>query len=480
MARRALSPLARARRQAARLALYLSLTVTLAVAWLLLDRGLVWLGRAPQVRTESARWAGVDFLSMPEVQLLQRYVSIDTTEPDGSEVVAARFLAAEFARRGIASQIEEMGDERANFWAILEGERREAIVLHHHIDVQPRVESELWVHPPFSGAVDGPWMYGRGVLDMKSIAVAQMLALFDLAASGRKPKYSVIFLGTSGEETGSDLGAAWFVRQHPELLARFAAVLTEGGVVEATSPSDIKYWGIEFAQRPVAELTFCHHDRQRLEALAADLRELAPLEAERLTPEVASFLRDYGPSREEPHLRRLLARPERLLEDPPSFAELSPFVQSLLRSELSLFPIQPAAGGGFELPVKILQLPGESLPTAVARLVPFELAAGVSWSWGRGPAAQTASPTEHPVYSSLLAAVRDRYPSARAGSYVSPWSISDARYFRSAGIPSYGFPAFPVVVTDTYTIGRPDEKMALSAYLEGVELYQAALARLAN
>src|ERR671926_340346 len=61
------------------------------------------------------------------------------------------------------------------------------------------VEGQSWQHPPFEGKnVDG-WIWGRGALDMKG-GVAMMLAAFLRAkAEGLTPPGDVLFLALSDE-----------------------------------------------------------------------------------------------------------------------------------------------------------------------------------------------------------------------------------------------------------------------------------------
>ena len=220
---------------------------------------------------------------------------------------------------------------------IVEGERREALVLHHHIDVDPVPDPSLWSHPPFGGQIDGPWIYGRGAFDMKSVGIAQ-LAIRDLALSGERPRRSVIFLATSSEEVGSELGMRWILLHRPELVQRFWAVLTEGGLVEARSGEDLKYWGIEFLQKRYLDVTVCDRDRARLEELRAQLiRAPHPREEIRLAPEVASFLRRYAATRDLDSLEQAVAEPERLLWDVAAYLDLPPYLRSMFRNELVPF-----------------------------------------------------------------------------------------------------------------------------------------------
>ena len=56
-----------------------------------------------------APWARIDY-PLPEVRLLQEYLRIDTSAPDGDEVAAARFLAARLAEVNIDSELIRLGN----------------------------------------------------------------------------------------------------------------------------------------------------------------------------------------------------------------------------------------------------------------------------------------------------------------------------------------------------------------------------------
>jgi acetylornithine deacetylase/succinyl-diaminopimelate desuccinylase-like protein len=220
--------LERRRRAISRIALYGSLAIagvigvlldTLASAPLLHPKEVVWRSRMEGVVDSEA------------VRLLQDYVRIDTSEKTGDVAEGARFLARVLEREGIEAHLEVLGSGDANLWAVLEGRRREAVVLHHHIDVSNVPDPSEWPFPPYEAAIDGPWMYGRGTFDMKSVAIAQLLAFLDLARSGETPARSVIFLATSSEETGSQLGTRWVLGEHPELVRRFDVVITSCGTL---------------------------------------------------------------------------------------------------------------------------------------------------------------------------------------------------------------------------------------------------------
>src|SRR5204863_6994132 len=71
--------------------------------------------------------------------VLADYLRINTTNPPGNEILAARFLKAILDREGIEAQIldtTELGPNRANLYARLRGNgSRQAIALVHHMRV---------------------------------------------------------------------------------------------------------------------------------------------------------------------------------------------------------------------------------------------------------------------------------------------------------------------------------------------------------
>jgi acetylornithine deacetylase/succinyl-diaminopimelate desuccinylase-like protein len=87
------------------------------------------------------------------VELLRRYLMIDTTNPPGNETAGARFLAEVLAAEGIASEQVESAPGRGNVVARLPGDGSlGGIVLHHHIDVV-YADRRYWTVDPFGGVI---------------------------------------------------------------------------------------------------------------------------------------------------------------------------------------------------------------------------------------------------------------------------------------------------------------------------------------
>jgi acetylornithine deacetylase/succinyl-diaminopimelate desuccinylase-like protein len=466
----------RAKRTAARIALYTSLVITLLLGGVFVG-GLRSLDSGAPI---DAGWRQAPYRNMEEVLRLQDYIRIDTTPQTGSELAGAQYLASILEREGIPTEVIDMGGRKANLIAVLEGARPEALILHNHIDVDPIREPEKWTFPPFSGHIEAPWIYGRGAFDMKSVAIAQLSALVKLKRAGIVPTRRVIFLATSGEETGSREGTAWLLRERADLLASSWGALTEGGVVEARGLDDIKYWGTETAQKRFVNLLACSPSQERLEALRADIRERGqPATELRLTPEVAEFLDAYAPSRDLPLHRELLADPASFLHDRERFARLAPYQQGLFRDEISAFPVEAAGeDGGYQLRITLGLLPDSDPDRAIELLLPSWLTHGVKLVRLPDDGPATASPTDHPIFQILTAVLETRYGDVTSGPYFQGRSTNDSRLFRRYGIPSYGFTPFLAFSTDTVGIGGNNEGIALPAYLGGVELYEDLLHRL--
>src|SRR4029453_10718256 len=111
------------------------------------------------------------------VDLLQRYLQIDTTVPPGNELKAATFYKDVLEREGIRVELDEFAPGRANLLATRPGNgKRRPLVLINHMAVVP-ADPARWKVPPFSGTRQDGLVWGRGSEDMKTEGILQLLAL---------------------------------------------------------------------------------------------------------------------------------------------------------------------------------------------------------------------------------------------------------------------------------------------------------------
>src|SRR5437762_4599964 len=165
--------------------------------------------------------------------LLSQYIRINTTNPPGNEIVAARWLAEVLRRDGIEAQIFEPAPGKANLYARLQGDgTARPLVLLNHMDVV-LASPEYWTVDPFGGVIKDGAVWGRGALDMKGEAIAQLMTLLVLKRAHVPLKRDIIFLATADEEIGAGVGAAWIIDHEADLVKDAEFLLNEGGLTRA-------------------------------------------------------------------------------------------------------------------------------------------------------------------------------------------------------------------------------------------------------
>ncbi len=100
-----------------------------------------------------------------------------------------------------------------------------------HQDVVPVVDAQSWDYPPFSGAIEEGYVWGRGSMDDKVSVMAILEAVEAMLTEGDKPACDVWLAFGHDEETGGVGGAAkmaaWLLSQG----LQFELVLDEGGMI---------------------------------------------------------------------------------------------------------------------------------------------------------------------------------------------------------------------------------------------------------
>jgi len=162
------------------------------------------------------------------VELLARYLKIDTTNPPGNEAKGVAFFAEILEKEEIAYKVYEASPGRSSISAVIPGSgRKGAVILLNHIDVVP-ARADEWRVDPFSGAIEDGFIYGRGALDMKGQGILELLAFLEVKRKGLAPCRDLIFLAVADEEAGGTNGVRYLLNHHGK---EFQAdlVINEGG-----------------------------------------------------------------------------------------------------------------------------------------------------------------------------------------------------------------------------------------------------------
>jgi acetylornithine deacetylase/succinyl-diaminopimelate desuccinylase-like protein len=269
-------------------------------------------------------------LGATAVELLQRLIRIDTTNPPGREREAQEMLRDELARAGFECVLVGREPERPNLVARLGGEAvGPTLCLLGHSDTVPADPSE-WSRDPWCGDVADGEVWGRGALDMKGQVAAEVAAGVALAASGWRPaRGELLIVVTADEETGAAYGAKWLCRERPELV-RSDLVVNEGGGV-ALARDGRRLYTVALGEKGVFRLTLRTRGRAGHGSLPRigdnALLKLAPL-LERLrtqpdyeaTPEGIAFLSAMLGERVAGDHDSLAAAVQRLAADDPASA----------------------------------------------------------------------------------------------------------------------------------------------------------------
>jgi acetylornithine deacetylase/succinyl-diaminopimelate desuccinylase-like protein len=432
-----------------------------------------------------------DALGDETVELLRRYLTIDTTNPPGNETAGARFLADVLAADGIASEQAESAPGRGNLVARLAGDGSlGGIVLHHHIDVV-YADRRYWTVDPFGGVVRDGYLYGRGAIDMKSTGILQLAALLALKRARVPLGRDLILLGTADEEAGSALGARFVAARHPGWLAGAEYALSElasiehnpgyraplgvivisektGLPVRLTARSEPGHGSMPWPDTAPHRLV---RALGRLLTAERPLRVLPEVQeyfrglAEALPPAEAAGYEDVTRSLQDPAFRaRFLANRYHAAMVRTTFAV------TMLRGSEKLNVIPPEAVA--ELDCRMLA--GDD-PRDILEWVRDVIAdERIEVTTVRDPKIPNLSPPDTELYKALADTLRARVP----GTVVTPAvmvAFTDSWVFRGMGLHAYGWSPFVLDDAEALRIHGNDERISLDNVRTGVRAYTEML-----
>jgi carboxypeptidase PM20D1 len=164
----------------------------------------------------------------------------DAAEDDRSAWEAQRaWLVATYPKFHALAAREVVGDGALIYTWTGSDPSLEPIILMAHQDVVPVAEDTLakWKAGPFSGAIQDGAVWGRGSVDDKGSLVSLMEAVEALAATGFKPRRTILIVSGNNEEVVRPTGGAQIIADTLKargVKAQF--VLDEGMVVVTDYP----------------------------------------------------------------------------------------------------------------------------------------------------------------------------------------------------------------------------------------------------
>jgi acetylornithine deacetylase/succinyl-diaminopimelate desuccinylase-like protein len=172
---------------------------------------------------------GIDLLHTRPVEILQKLIQFNTTNPPGDEAGCIEYIRGLLSGAGIESTILSKTPNRPNLVARIKGAGKAApILLYGHVDVVT-AENQKWEYPPFEGRLVDGFVWGRGALDMKG-GIAMLLAAFmRIKVQGVQPPGDIVLAILSDEEGDGAFGARFLVEEHAGLFKDIRYALGEFG-----------------------------------------------------------------------------------------------------------------------------------------------------------------------------------------------------------------------------------------------------------
>jgi acetylornithine deacetylase/succinyl-diaminopimelate desuccinylase-like protein len=438
-------------------------------------------------------------LANDAVGWLADLVRINTTNPPGNELAAAKYIAAILEKEGVKPEILELTPGRSALVARLRStamaDPSRSLLLVAHMDVVG-VDRSKWTVDPFGAVMKDGYLYGRGSMDDKGMLAANLAAFIALKRSTVHMNRDVIFLATDDEEGAGDASIKVLIAKYWDKFAAGFA-LNEGGSVVMKN-GKVQHVAVQASEKVMVNVkviaagTSGHASMPTKENavvhLAAAVAKIGTYSApvhltaivrryfEGLAPleddDIGKWMRSLDASDRGEHAQRVLS-------------DAKPQWNAMMRDTIS--PTMLAAGirpnvipAEAEATLNIRLLPGDTISALLGELaklvndpqVRFEVQVNA------GLAAPPSS-LESDLYATITRVAAQEFGGAPVLPYQSPWG-TDSGQLRLHNVQAYGLWPFPLTEEDLKRMHGDDERMPLASFAKGVEVLTKIVAEFAS
>lgn len=417
-------------------------------------------------RAAEPDWPAVEKRAL---DLLQKYVRIESVTPPSDTRGTAELFRAELERHGLTAKLYSSGPTgQTNLLVRIPGRDRskKPLLLLNHFDVVP-VDRKAWTMDPFGGEIKDGFVWGRGTLDMKGIGVQQLTALTLLKDLGITPARDIIMFVSADEEGGGQLGIQWMMKNHfDEIDAEF--VLDEGGLGtrDIFSPAKNLVFGISVGEKQMLWL------KLKAKGTAAHGSQPIPDNANMILLNAIQKALELPPTAKQ---NRVIAA---MLSNVGGLAS-NKFNNAIRSNTISLTTLTSGVGN----PVKVNVIPSAAEATLDCRLLPgvnadefvSEMKARindprVTIEPLSTPVDAGESPSDTTMFRVLETALKQHHPGAVVTPILVPFG-TDSVHLRKRRIAAYGFMPMIVDAATHATMHSDSERIPVDQFLKGLHIY---------
>lgn len=430
----------------------------------------------------------ISMISAEATGWLQGLLRINTTNPPGNELAAAKYVAGILQQNGIPAEIYESAPGRGILVARLSSsavpDPSRALLLMAHLDVVG-VDRSKWQVDPFGGVIQNGYLYGRGAIDDKSTVIANTAVLVALKRANIHLNRDVIMLAEGDEEQGGEFGMQFAIKNYWEKIAAGFAINEEGRVI--VKDGKVQYVGVQAAEKVPVNVTVIatgtsgHASVPLADNAVAHLAEAISKIAEyqtpfQLTPVTESYFEQLALAEDPDTAKwmRALDMSSRADLAERKISEASPIWNSMMRDTIS--PTMLTAGvranvipSEARATLNIRLLPGNTIEALLAKLrqavndpqIRFEADTSI------GESAPSSS-LDSDLYKTIQQVSNEQFPGAAVVPMMST-GATDSAFLRLRNVQAYGLLPFPLTEDDILRMHADNERIPVSSFQKGVE-----------
>jgi len=409
-----------------------------------------------------------DQINRSAVDLLQQYIRIESIDPPANTAEAANFIKRILEENGIPAQLYPSGPNgQTNLVARLAGRDRskKPLLLMNHLDVVP-VDRKAWKMDPFAAVIQNDEIWGRGTMDMKGIAIEQLMAFVTLKKAGITPARDIVMLCTADEETNGSHGIRWMIENHfSDIDAEY--VLDEGGFGTRSILAEGKLvFGIAVGEKQTLWL------RVRASGTAAHGSQPIPDNANVTLLNALQKAMALAPAKPHPVVAEMI----RTIGAPLAANKYTAATQA---NTVSLTTLASGVGS----PVKVNVIPSTAEATLDCRLLPgVNSAEFISEMKARindprvaieeinPPDDPGASPSRTPLFEAMRRAIQKTHPDAIVTPMLVPHG-TDSNKLRAKGVIAYGFTPMVLDLSTAGSMHSDTEHIPVAEFQKGIRIF---------